>query len=64
MPIYEFKCQKCEGTFEFLSFRSGDDDNVICPACGSKQTEKLLSSFASVSSSRDLSSCSPSSGFS
>ena len=64
MPIYEFKCQKCGDTFEFLRFHSDDDDNTTCPSCGSKQTERLLSSFSSVSSSPELSSCAPSGGFS
>ncbi len=41
MPIYEFKCLKCEEDFETLVFRS--DDNVTCPHCDSNKLERLMS---------------------
>ena len=50
MPIYEYKCHKCGDVFERLCLTSDDGDNVNCPACGGKKTEKLLSAFCSVSS--------------
>ncbi len=67
MPIYEFKCHKCENVFEYLCINSNDGDSATCPSCGGKNTEKMLSTFSSVSSSSSspgLSSCSPSGGFS
>jgi putative FmdB family regulatory protein len=72
MPIYEFKCKKCGNVFEFLCFRSADSDAVTCPSCGENKTEKLLSTFASCSSSSGSafpgsaasSSCVPKGGFS
>ncbi len=50
MPIYEFKCEKCGNVFEHLYFKS-DDNYAPCPSCGGNKTEKLLSTFASISSS-------------
>ncbi|MEX2229179.1 MAG: zinc ribbon domain-containing protein [Dehalococcoidia bacterium] len=38
MPIYEFRCKKCEKRFE-LRRRLGDRDNAAtCPECKSKRT--------------------------
>jgi putative FmdB family regulatory protein len=68
MPIFEFRCRKCEGTFELLCFsREGCD--AECPSCGGKDLEKLLSSFCShptgSGKSADAgSSCAPKGGFS
>jgi putative FmdB family regulatory protein len=42
MPIYEYKCEKCDCDFEMLLFRS-DDCRIVCPQCGSQKVEKLLS---------------------
>lgn len=50
MPIYEFKCQKCENIFEYLCFKSDSENDADCPSCGSKNVEKLLSTFCSLSS--------------
>ncbi len=42
MPIYEYKCEKCESCFEKLVF-TGDKESVECPECGTKQVKKLMS---------------------
>ena len=44
MPIYEYRCEDCEKPFEKLvrAFR----EEVACPACGSGEVERLLSTFA------------------
>jgi len=60
MPIYEFKCKKCSNIFEYLCFRTDDKDQVVCPSCGNKETEPMLSVFSSKGSNSD---CSPSGGF-
>ncbi len=44
MPIYEFKCQKCEEFFEILVMGGKDDDDVHCPKCQSQAFERVLSS--------------------
>lgn len=46
MPVYEFKCKKCDAQFEEL-MRMNDSKKPICPECGAKQTERLLSLFSS-----------------
>ncbi len=41
MPIYEYKCGSCGETNEFLVF--GQDEELSCKACNSKDLKKLLS---------------------
>ncbi len=43
MPIYEFKCSKCETFFEVIVMGSDDDDSVGCPKCKSKEFERVVS---------------------
>lgn len=45
MPIYEYKCADCGNSFEELVSSHGAPVQP-CPACGSRQTEKLLSVFS------------------
>lgn len=51
MPMYEYACGACAQTFEELVPISGDIA-VACPDCGSKRTERLLSTFQRVRSGR------------
>ena len=46
MPIYEFKCSKCNLVFEKL-FLTLSTQDVTCPACGSEEIEKEYSMFSS-----------------
>lgn len=46
MPIYEYKCPKCEHRFEQLVKSMSAEETVVCPECGSKHVEKQLSVFA------------------
>ena len=46
MPIFEFRCKECGEKFETLVF-SSQSEPVKCENCGSEQTEKLMSTFAS-----------------
>ncbi len=43
MPIYEFKCSKCEEFFEVIVIGSNDNDMVTCPKCESKEYERVVS---------------------
>jgi putative FmdB family regulatory protein len=44
MPIYEFKCLKCDEFFEIL-FRGRDEEiETLCPKCGSEEFERVISS--------------------
>jgi len=54
MPIYEFKCSGCGKEFERLCFAS-DQEEIICPACGSANTQKVFSVFASTGIEKKLS---------
>lgn len=48
MPIFEYRCPKCELVFEELV--SGDRNvSIACPQCGSKETEKLMSVIGAIS---------------
>ncbi len=42
MPIYEFKCEKCQEEFEELC--SADQKKVRCPHCGAEEANRLMSS--------------------
>jgi putative FmdB family regulatory protein len=43
MPIYEFKCSKCDEFFEVLIVRSDDESEVACPKCGHAEFERVMS---------------------
>lgn len=48
MPIFEYRCPKCEIVFEELV--SGDREvSIACPQCGFKDTEKLMSAIGAIS---------------
>jgi putative FmdB family regulatory protein len=42
MPIYEFKCTKCEEFFEVIVMGSTKDD-TSCPKCESKEFQRVVS---------------------
>ncbi len=45
MPIYEFKCLKCEEYNEILVMGSNDEQvEMVCTKCGSPELERILSS--------------------
>ena len=67
MPIYEYKCKECGAQFEEFQNINDSSENVICPECGEKKTERIMSAFASFGSSAGSSagsSCIPRTGFS
>lgn len=41
MPTFDYRCKKCEATFE-ASVPFGSKKAPACSACGSKSVEKLL----------------------
>lgn len=44
MPIYEFKCQKCEEYFELLVMKKeNEDEEMKCPKCGAQSFERIMS---------------------
>jgi len=46
MPMYEFRCGKCDARFEELVYNARDEKAVVCPECGSPKVSRALSSFA------------------
>jgi len=47
MPIYEYKCKKCENIFSKLVFNQ--DTKIECPSCKSEDVEKQISTISSSS---------------
>ena len=45
MPIYEYQCEKCEGTFEAIQ-KFSDDPLTECRLCDDGKVKKLLSAPA------------------
>lgn len=62
MPLYVYHCQDCEHDFERMVRFSETDREQECPHCGSAQTAKRITTFASRStgavSNQSTSSCS------
>lgn len=56
MPLFEYKCKKCNTVFEKLVIHS--DDKVVCENCGSEKAEKQLSTFAAKVNEGEGNSCS------
>jgi putative FmdB family regulatory protein len=48
MPLYEYRCQACGDGFETLRRLHDKDEDVMCPKCGEKKAEKLLSACCTV----------------
>ena len=43
MPIYEFKCLKCEEFFELILTKTDEEFETKCPKCNSEEFERVLS---------------------
>lgn len=44
MPIYEFRCMKCNDIFELLVLGSDETVEMKCPKCDSEEFERVMSS--------------------
>ncbi|OQX14848.1 MAG: hypothetical protein BWK76_13995 [Desulfobulbaceae bacterium A2] len=53
MPIYEFFCPDCNTIFNFYSRRLHGGRRPDCPACGRKELEKQLSTFATIGRAKE-----------
>ena len=49
MPIYEFKCLKCNQFFELLVMTQKEALSMRCPHCQSEDFERMLSVASHVS---------------
>ncbi len=54
MPIYEFRCEGCDTTFNILVRTYHVSPSPICPECGSKRVERLMSTFSYHRSTSDI----------
>jgi putative FmdB family regulatory protein len=43
MPIYEYRCNNCGATSEFLVGIGTKGDSLSCKQCGNSQLEKMIS---------------------
>lgn len=51
MPMYEYACKSCQGTFTKLRRMDQSDHDISCPSCGTEEVQRKLSVFASFSKS-------------
>jgi putative FmdB family regulatory protein len=51
MPLYDFRCQKCQGVSELLI---SSNATAQCPLCGSENMERLLSAPVPSGRTNDL----------
>ena len=62
MPLYEYRCMSCGRPFEKRVTFEESKKLPVCPVCQSKDTQKLLSLFASkAAAGSSAGSCGPSS---
>jgi putative FmdB family regulatory protein len=53
MPIFEYRCEKCDSEFEKLVFGSAESADIHCPVCDSPSVEQLYSAFSGVARGSD-----------
>jgi len=64
VPLYEYRCEACEGRFEVLQRVGAGPDGVACPACGARRVTRQFSTFAAATGTGAAgASCAPSSRF-
>jgi putative FmdB family regulatory protein len=42
MPTYVYKCSDCETKYEIFHKSSEKSEDIKCPECGSKKSDKLI----------------------
>ncbi len=45
MPIYEFRCSKCNHKFEKLCTLNETGESLKCPKCGAEKPQRVMSGF-------------------
>jgi len=43
MPVFDYKCEKCNARYDVYHKVREVVEDVVCPACGSKSHKKLMS---------------------
>jgi len=54
MPIFEYKCSKCNKVFEEL-VTGNQEKSIPCPSCGSVETEKRMSVIGGIAMGKSAS---------
>jgi putative FmdB family regulatory protein len=64
MPLYEYRCERCDERFERLVSLRAEHPPVTCPHCGTTDIRKQVSTFATTVSRQttNQSSCTPGGG--
>jgi len=44
VPIYEYRCLKCEEVFDYVLIKTDDEGPEKCELCGHEKVEKIMSS--------------------
>jgi putative FmdB family regulatory protein len=53
MSEYRFHCEDCDKEFtKSLHMSERDQDSVVCPHCGSKRVQQLVTSFSAVTAKK------------
>lgn len=52
MPMYEYSCETCHDQFTLLRRMDQDDEDIVCPACGSNRIDRRFSVFAAFGKER------------
>ncbi len=63
MPIYEYVCKECCHRFEEFQRIGGDNEDLVCPKCGTPKPDRILSAFSASGSTGAVAStgsCGPS----
>ena len=53
MPIYEFYLETCNVIFSFFSRTINTRKKPVCPQCGRKKLERLVSMFAATGNAKE-----------
>ncbi len=43
MPVFEYRCTSCSTVYDIFHRGRELTDDIICPACGSREHKKLIS---------------------
>lgn len=53
MPVYEFRCQKCDHDFSLvITLAEYEKKNFICPKCQSNKVKRQLSTFQTITTKK------------
>ena len=54
MPVYEFRCKRCDRNFSILIRSYSASPSHPCPECGGGEAERVISTFAYHRSANDI----------